>query len=79
MVGLVVMWAGQDALSPGVGAAITGQMPIPELNDIQTGATQRPDVDEDAPAIRTNDSGGLAKRCATTAATATPWRLRPPA
>src|SRR6185295_8252482 len=31
----------------GVGAAITGKPPIPELYDIQTGATQQPDVDED--------------------------------
>jgi uncharacterized protein GlcG (DUF336 family) len=31
----------------GVGAVVTGQTPIPELNDIQLGATQRPDVDED--------------------------------
>jgi len=31
----------------GVGAAVAGQPPIPELYDIQTGATQRPDVDED--------------------------------
>ncbi len=30
----------------GVGAAVTGKPPIPELYDIQTEATQRPDVDE---------------------------------
>jgi uncharacterized protein GlcG (DUF336 family) len=36
-----------DQVVGGVGAVVTGQAPIPELYDIQTGATQRPDVDED--------------------------------
>src|SRR5205809_3284883 len=31
----------------GVGAAVTGKPPIPELYDIQTAALQQPDVDED--------------------------------
>jgi uncharacterized protein GlcG (DUF336 family) len=31
----------------GVGAVVTGQPPFPALSDIQTGATQQPDVDED--------------------------------
>ena len=31
----------------GVGVVVTGQTPFPELNDIQSGATQSPDVDED--------------------------------
>src|SRR5439155_26998978 len=31
----------------GLGAAVTGKPPIPELYDIQTVATQQPDVDED--------------------------------
>src|SRR5205809_7105999 len=31
----------------GLGAAVTGKPPIPELYDIQTDATQQPDVDED--------------------------------
>ena len=45
--GGVPLYDTNGALLGGIGAAITGHPPIPELYDIQTNAQQRPDVDED--------------------------------
>lgn len=45
--GGVPLYDTNGALLGGVGAAITGHPPIPELYDIQMSAQQRPDVDED--------------------------------
>jgi len=45
--GGVPLYDTNGVLLGGVGAAITGHLPIPELYDIQMTAKQRPDVDED--------------------------------